>query len=46
MLTGAETTWHELPGGNWIGSGRRVWMADGEPLSLFEAGSIVLDAAA
>ncbi|MDR1462985.1 MAG: hypothetical protein LBI68_07615 [Azoarcus sp.] len=38
FLIGTETNWEELPGGTWRGCGRRVWIVDGEPLSMFEAG--------
>ncbi|MDR2092616.1 MAG: hypothetical protein LBP58_04785 [Azoarcus sp.] len=38
LLIGAETLWKELPGGTWRGCGRRAWLVDGEPLSMFEVG--------
>lgn len=40
LLTGAETTWWELPEGTWCGYGRRTWIVDGEPLGMFEAGRL------
>ncbi|MDR0702786.1 MAG: hypothetical protein LBF61_10375 [Azoarcus sp.] len=40
LLVGAETLWKELPGGTWRGCGRRAWIVDGEPLSMFEVGRI------
>ncbi|MDR2260471.1 MAG: hypothetical protein LBE06_05955 [Azoarcus sp.] len=42
-LTGAETVWHESPGGTWYGAGRRVWYVDGEALDMFAVGRINLE---
>jgi type VI secretion system protein ImpE len=43
LLSGAETVWQESPEGIWIGQGRRVWYADGEPFGMFEAGLIAFE---
>ncbi|MDR3213976.1 MAG: hypothetical protein LBT71_08715 [Azoarcus sp.] len=40
LLTGIETAWRETADGAWCGYGRRVWIVDGEPLGMFEAGRI------
>jgi type VI secretion system protein ImpE len=43
LLTGAETIWHETPGGTWHGDGRRVWYVDEAALDMFGAGRISLE---